>query len=458
MLECGLSGANSAPEATIALDESAKVAAPEAVAQDLPVRGQSEGTVATEMPRPQGFACGQVTENLEATLVRRPELRRSAPELPEKEQEQEGPEQREQLSGAPTIAALPAAIEFQSVPEFAISPVPEQTLPEPRVSVDTLPAELGQPLRPARKDPDLAFRLLLRPEQPVQCGETAPAEFPQDERTTAATRTPVAPENTFEPHETEIPAPAGVTPKKPERPPRPETPEIVREAVPAPKRVAAEGGSRGVSAEAAETARGPINEVRFPDFRATRSESETRPPQEQRGIPPAQPSRLHGMAAPHESGAPPKDKSGTAPPASRADQTLPSQDQAMQPASAKHVFVRVDRAGARPVDIGLVEKAGRVEVSVRSADDGLNRALRENLGDLVLRLREEGFEAASWTPREAYGTERTEWTANERSTAGERESARERFEQPGEQRQRKRPAEPWLEVLDAESEKQGGKR
>jgi hypothetical protein len=122
------------------------------------------------------------------------------------------------------------------------------------------------------------------------------------------------------------------------------------------------------------------------------------------------------------------------------------------------MFVRVDRAGARPVDIGLAERAGRVEVSVRSDDAGLNRALREDLGDLVGRLRQEGFEAAGWAPREVSGAERTQWAANERGAAEERESAPQRFDQPEEQRHRKRAAQPWLEAWDAESERQGGTR
>lgn len=457
VLERGLSGLQPAPEGDVRPAESAKAAAPEAAAQDLAAPYQFERAVMGETPRLQVFAGGQVTGDLEVDLARRPVARPGVPELPEKNQGE--PEPQEDLPEASNAAALPpAAVEFQPLPEAPVTPAPERSLPDPEKGVKAPAAEPVQPLHLPRKDSNLAFRLLLRPEQPQQAIEAAPEAPPEGDQTFAAPRTPLRPENAFEPRYTEPPAHAAMTPERPKRPSNAGTPEITREIVPAPKPAAAVGLSREATAEAGDTARAQIKEARVPDLRVSQSEGEAGSPQEERGVPPAQPSRPHGTAAAHEGGAPPKDQRGTAPLASQADRTLLSQDRATPAVPARQVVVRVHRAGARPVEVGLVEKAGRVEVSVRSADAGLNHALRENLGDLVGRLREEGFEAAGWAPRETYGTERTEGTANEPDAAGERESARERFEQPGEQRPRKRPAEPWLEALDAESEKQGGKR
>jgi len=50
------------------------------------------------------------------------------------------------------------------------------------------------------------------------------------------------------------------------------------------------------------------------------------------------------------------------------------------------------------VSLHLTEKAGKVEVTVRSVDSTLNRALRGELGELLGRMRESGFEAQALGP------------------------------------------------------------
>ena len=50
------------------------------------------------------------------------------------------------------------------------------------------------------------------------------------------------------------------------------------------------------------------------------------------------------------------------------------------------------------VDVQLAERAGRVQVAVRTADQDLAKSLQGNLSDLVGRLEEKGLKTEAWTP------------------------------------------------------------
>jgi len=470
LLECGLSGAAPTPEEIAEPVEAAQPAPPQCISPELPssqheVTGgarlaalpASEQIAGSRTSRPQTVISSEVFEAHEGISAERPTFRRSLAELPDKEEE--GSQQEEaRPEASQNVAATATVVEFIPLPEVPDPPLSEQSLWEAKAHRMAPAAEPVQAPPPAPQDPNLAFRLLLRPQEPQQTSEAAPHLPPEDNPPAtaahAALRQSAVPEHT----ETRHAAPRQITPKRPEMRSNSGTPDILKDAIPDSKPAATAGTSKAAGSEAGDAVRAPLEELRVLDSRRATGESGGGPLPEQRGAPQDPQPRPHGVDVARESGAPPKDERGPALPPPAVNRESRFEDRAAPPAAARQVFVRVDRAGARPVDIGLAEKAGRVEVSVRSADAGLNRALREDLGDLVGRLRQEGFEAAGWASREVSGAERTQWAANERGAAEERESAPQRFDQPEEQRHRKRAAQPWLEAWDAESERQGGKR
>jgi hypothetical protein len=60
------------------------------------------------------------------------------------------------------------------------------------------------------------------------------------------------------------------------------------------------------------------------------------------------------------------------------------------------ISLRVTDAGDQRVDLTVTDHAGQVRVQVRAADTDLAGTLRDNLGDLVHRLEQNGLRADSW--------------------------------------------------------------
>jgi hypothetical protein len=50
------------------------------------------------------------------------------------------------------------------------------------------------------------------------------------------------------------------------------------------------------------------------------------------------------------------------------------------------------------VNLDLIEKAGKVQVTVRTPDHELAKSLQTDLGDLIGRLESKGFKTESWIP------------------------------------------------------------
>jgi hypothetical protein len=50
------------------------------------------------------------------------------------------------------------------------------------------------------------------------------------------------------------------------------------------------------------------------------------------------------------------------------------------------------------VDVRVAQRAGKVQVAVRTADPDLAKSLQTNLGDLVGRLEDKGYKTETWTP------------------------------------------------------------
>jgi hypothetical protein len=123
------------------------------------------------------------------------------------------------------------------------------------------------------------------------------------------------------------------------------------------------------------------------------SEEKVRPAQDNSGgIPPALANANVAVAAASNRTAEPEAAPNvTAAPAAE----LPS------PTSAPVRAVRVQLAaeGNQRVDLTLVERAGALSVSVRSADSNLARSLQDHLPDLSARLGEQRYQTETWTPR-----------------------------------------------------------
>lgn len=67
----------------------------------------------------------------------------------------------------------------------------------------------------------------------------------------------------------------------------------------------------------------------------------------------------------------------------------------------RQISLRLAGTASAQVDVQVEERAGSVQVAVRTADPDLAKSLQINLGDLMGRLEENGFKTAAWTPATA---------------------------------------------------------
>jgi hypothetical protein len=63
----------------------------------------------------------------------------------------------------------------------------------------------------------------------------------------------------------------------------------------------------------------------------------------------------------------------------------------------REISFRITAASAN-VDVQVAQRAGKVQVAVRTADPDLAKSLQTNLGDLVGRLEDKGYKTETWTP------------------------------------------------------------
>ena len=64
----------------------------------------------------------------------------------------------------------------------------------------------------------------------------------------------------------------------------------------------------------------------------------------------------------------------------------------------RDVSLRLSTPASGHVDVQLSERAGRVQVAVRTPDQELSKNLQTNLGELVGRLEEKGYRTEAWVP------------------------------------------------------------
>jgi hypothetical protein len=82
----------------------------------------------------------------------------------------------------------------------------------------------------------------------------------------------------------------------------------------------------------------------------------------------------------------------------------------IRPGTAREISVRISAPDAAPVDLHIAQRGGEVRVAVRASDAGLQVSLRQDLGTLVDRLEQSGFQAETLLPQEPSSVGRMEST------------------------------------------------
>jgi hypothetical protein len=75
---------------------------------------------------------------------------------------------------------------------------------------------------------------------------------------------------------------------------------------------------------------------------------------------------------------------------------IPQQSPRSEPPQG--ISLRLGNHDTANVDVQVIERYGKVHVTVRSSDADLGSSLRQNLGDLVSSLENKGFKAETWAP------------------------------------------------------------
>jgi len=76
----------------------------------------------------------------------------------------------------------------------------------------------------------------------------------------------------------------------------------------------------------------------------------------------------------------------------------PEINAAPQAQPARQISLKLTGDDSSKVTVDLSDRAGKVQVSVRTADPELAKSLRGDLGDLVGRLESKGFKTEAWVP------------------------------------------------------------
>jgi hypothetical protein len=140
-----------------------------------------------------------------------------------------------------------------------------------------------------------------------------------------------------------------------------------------------------------------------------------------------------------------------------AEVRLPNSEPRPPAAPARQVSMRLEAADQRPVEVSLMDRAGRVEVAVRAADEHVRRVLRADLGELVRRLEGRGFEVRGWEPAAVAAAEGDFEAAAARENTPESRRQPDEFGEPDRRRQRHDAHAAWLELIEGERKK-GGSR
>jgi hypothetical protein len=183
----------------------------------------------------------------------------------------------------------------------------------------------------------------------------------------------------------------------------------------------------------------------------------------EQGAPPmAKPDPGVSLSAVEPKSGPVKSSEPAAPPAPLAasDTKVESKNEintTARPQPAKEISLRVPLTDST-VDLKVTESAGKVQVSVRSADPDLARSIQSGMGDLVDHLDKKGYDTETWVPSErglsAPGLTESSSANNESGNSQQRSGAGSEQQGQGRQsgqnqgqNQGQRPK--WLDALES---------
>jgi hypothetical protein len=361
----------------------------------------------------------------------------------------------------PTIAtAAPEATEAQEAQEAPVPTKAAAERPDPVLKTSPAveaPAATPPPADSAPPEPETAPRAMKgrapQPKPPLQAPPTPDVYPPQESAPVEPSAGPAAATDIAPPT---IELAAAPEAKDVERPsPQPElrakTPLAfgarLVDAKPAhaeAKVSAAEPGSPAPEpqrrSEPQPTEQSKTRAVRAPDDaeivtdgRREQPAANTPPPRD----PPAREAPARADAAP---------KTEAPKPAAHASE-LPAEAPKASPTARD---IRLEVTGAdRKVELRVIERAGEVQVAVRTPDEQLAGTLREHLPLLSSRLEQSGFRADQWRAADAGGTERrldVQSAAESSGRAPEHRGGNEQRQQQEERRpqpadERKKPQE-----------------
>jgi hypothetical protein len=92
----------------------------------------------------------------------------------------------------------------------------------------------------------------------------------------------------------------------------------------------------------------------------------------------------------------------------------------------REISFRLAGASAN-VDVQIAERAGKIQVAVRTPDQDLAKSLQTNLGELVGHLEQKGFRTDAWTP----ATEHLSGAVKEPSNSANSQSQSDHSRSPG---------------------------
>jgi hypothetical protein len=76
----------------------------------------------------------------------------------------------------------------------------------------------------------------------------------------------------------------------------------------------------------------------------------------------------------------------------------PERSPTLQPQPARNISLKLTGPDSTRVDLQLTERAGRMQIAVRTPDHALAKSMQTDLSELVGRLENRGFKAEAWIP------------------------------------------------------------
>jgi hypothetical protein len=120
------------------------------------------------------------------------------------------------------------------------------------------------------------------------------------------------------------------------------------------------------------------------------------------------------------------------------------------PPPSRQISLKLSTNDSTRVNVDLTERAGKVQVAVRTPDHELAKSLQADLGDLVGRLENKGFKTEAWIPAVAHQTAGPSQSSNSNTGFGQPQHSasgggqqRQQQNSPNQQQQRR-----WKTQLD----------